>query len=47
MDANDTVGYGNHGAFVVSFGSQIEFFDLGFDQVADLGRIQLHGCLPN
>ena len=46
VHAHDTVGQADDGAFGPRLGLKIELLDLLFDEIADLGRIQLHGGVP-
>ena len=44
VDAADAVGHRDDGAFGAHFGGAAERLDLVLDQLADLGRVQLHVC---
>src|SRR3990167_7903921 len=46
VHAADAVGESDHGPFGAGLGPGLEFFDARFDQAADFGWIQLHGCIP-
>src|SRR5690606_8563440 len=43
VDAADAVGHRDHGALRAHLGRRGEILDLALDQLADFGRVQLHG----
>jgi hypothetical protein len=45
VDADDAVGQADDGPLGAGLGLELELLDLLLDEVADLGRIQLHGGL--
>ena len=46
MNAHDAVGQGHDRAFGARLGSRFKVLDFLLDQVADLGRVQLHYRYP-
>ena len=45
MDPANTVGYRDDRALRTGFGAHVQILNLALDQLADLGRIQLHEVL--